>query len=321
MNFEQIAADWLRFMRGKRSQRAFSRRLGYRSNIAFRWESGVCFPTAAEAFAISERFGLHRPEALAAFHGSAPARSEVPLGTRAGVAALLRDLQGQTSILEIARRSGHSRFSVSRWLSGKAEPRLPELLSVVEAASFRLLDLLSQFTDPSKLPSVADDWRALVAARKAAYDLPWSHAFLRGLELSDYQALPKHRPGWLARRLGVSIEEERRCLQGLLAARQIRLEAGRYVIDGTQSIDTRSDPAKAALLKQQWLRVALKRLQENTPGTFGYNVMAVSLADFERLRQLHIAYFRSMQAIVADSAPSERVVLFNTQLFALDDPV
>ena len=56
MNFEQIAADWLRFMRGKRSQRAFSHRLGYRSNIAFRWESGVCFPTAAEAirFAIEE---------------------------------------------------------------------------------------------------------------------------------------------------------------------------------------------------------------------------------------------------------------------------
>jgi hypothetical protein len=49
--------------------------------------------------------------------------------------------------------------------------------------------------------------------------------------------------------------------------------------------------------------------------------MAVSVADLERLRQLHLSYFRSMQAIVADSSPSEKVVLFNTQLLALDDEV
>lgn len=46
--------------------------------------------------------------------------------------------------------------------------------------------------------------------------------------------------------------------------------------------------------------------------------MAVSNADFARLKELHLAYFREMQALVADSAPSERVVLFNTELFALD---
>ena len=34
MNFEQISSDWLRFMRGKRSQRSYSKRLGYSSNIA-----------------------------------------------------------------------------------------------------------------------------------------------------------------------------------------------------------------------------------------------------------------------------------------------
>ena len=320
MEFERIASDWLRFLRGKRSQRGFSKRLGYRSNIAFRWESGVCFPTAAETFALSQRFGLHEHDALARFHGEHDAPScHADLATREGVAQLPRDLQGSTSILELAKRSGHSRFSVSRWLSGKAEPRLPEFLSLVEAASFRLLDLLSHFAELSKLPSVADDFRALLAARKAAYDLPWSHAFLRGLELSDYRALPRHRRGWLAKRLGVSLAEERRSLQGLLAARQIRLDQGRYVVDRTQSIDTRADPAKAQKLKAQWLRVALRRLEQRATGTFGYNLMAVSQADFEKLRQLHLNYFRNMQAIVADSAPSERVVLFNTQLFALDE--
>jgi hypothetical protein len=56
-------------------------------------------------------------------------------------------------------------------------------------------------------------------------------------------------------------------------------------------------------------------------GIFGYNLMAVSRADLARLREMHIAYFQSMQALVAASAPSECVVLFNTELFALDEPV
>jgi len=64
--------------------------------------------------------------------------------------------------------------------------------------------------------------------------------------------------------------------------------------------------------------VALSRFESGVPGTFGHNLMSVSQVDFERLKALHLACFREMQAIVADSAPSECVVLFNTELFALD---
>src|SRR5437773_10142179 len=175
MNPSRLAADWLRFLRGKRSQRGFSKRLGYRSNIAYRWESGACFPTAAETFALVKRSGLLERQALVSFYGSIPAWvPKVDLGTRKGVAELLRDLRGKTSLVELARRSGYSRFSLARWLSGVAEPRLPEFLAVVEAATFRLLDFLSEFVDPAKLPSVANEWSVLLSARKLAYDVPWS---------------------------------------------------------------------------------------------------------------------------------------------------
>jgi DNA-binding phage protein len=319
MNPNRLAADWLRFMRGKRSQRAFSKRLGYRSNIAYRWESEACFPTAAETFALAKRAGINERQALASFYGSSPAWiTKIDLGTRAGIAELLRDLRGTTSLVELAKRSGHSRFSLARWLQGVAEPRLPEFFSVVEAATFRVLDFLVHFVDLEKLPSVADEWRVLQAARRAAYDVPWSHAVLRALELTDYAELGKHRPGWIAQRIGITREEEELCLATLAAARQIRLQSGRWVIDQTQTIDTRADPARGRRLKAEWLRVALDRLEGGVRGTFGYNVMAISLADFERLKELHLAYFRNMQALVTDSAPSECVVLFNTELFALD---
>lgn len=317
MNFGLIAAEWLRFLRGRRSQRAFSKRLGYRTNIVYRWESQVCFPTAAQVFALTERSGVRSQAALEAFFGAPSALVNV-LGTSLGVAELLRVLRGKTHLVELAQRSGFSRFSVARWLNGSAEPRLPEFLALVEASSFRCLDFLSHFVAPEQLPSVAADWRALQAARKAAYDVPWSHAVLRALELTDYSRLPKHRPGWVAARLGISKAEEQRCLSALAAARQIRMESGRWVVDQTQTVDTRVDRARGRKLKQEWLKVALARLQQGVPGTFGYNLMAISHADLERLRSLHLAYFREMQALVADSTPSECVVLFNTELFALD---
>lgn len=318
MDFPRLAAEWLRFIRGKRSQRGFSKRLGYRSNIVYRWESERCFPTAAETFALARRHASADARALDAFFGSVSRLGDIDLSKRRGVAHLLSDLRGKTSLVELAKRSGFSRFSVARWLSGAAEPRLPEFLAVVEAATFRVLDFLSEYVDPAKLPSVAEEWSVLQAARKSAYDVPWSHAVLRALELTDYAKLAKHRPGWIAARLGISLEEEQRCLTTLAAARQIRMHEHRWVIDQTHTVDTRANPERARKLKAEWMRVALSRLDDGVSGTFAYNLMAVSRADLARLKELHFAYFRNMQAIVTDSAPSECVVLFNTQLFALD---
>jgi hypothetical protein len=322
MNFELIASDWLRFTRGKRSQRNYSKRLGYSSNIAYRWETGVCYPLAREAFALGKRAGSAGRAALTAYYGGElpVPLAQVDLGTKQGVAALLRQLRDKTSLVELARRSGHSRFSIARWLNGGAEPRLPELLALVEAATFRVLDFLACFIAIDKLPSVAEEFRALEAARDTAYDVPWSHAVLRALELVDYQKLGKHRRGWLAKRLGISLEEERRCLTALTIARQIKLEGGLYRMDQTQTIDTRARPARGRRLTGEWMKVALERFEAGASGTFSYNLMSISEADLARLREMHVAYFRSMRALVSDSTPNERVVLFNTDLFALDVP-
>jgi DNA-binding phage protein len=270
---------------------------------------------------MARRDGAAGRVALHAFFGGRipPTLAHVELAAPEGVAQLLSELRGDVSLVELARRSGHSRFSIARWLSGAAEPRLPELLSLIEAMTFRLLDFLSCFTSIERLPSVADTFRDLETARKTAYDVPWSHAVLRALELSDYQALPRHRAGWLAKRLGITREEEQRCLGALATAGQIKLHEGRWVPDETRTVDTRVHPARGRRLKAEWLKVALQRLEAGVSGTFGYNLMAISRADLARLREMHLAYFRSMQALVADSSPSECVVLFNTELFALDE--
>jgi len=56
--YEVMAAELLRALRGRRSQVAFSRRLGYRSNVAHTWETGKRWPTAAVTLRAARRVGV-----------------------------------------------------------------------------------------------------------------------------------------------------------------------------------------------------------------------------------------------------------------------
>jgi Domain of unknown function (DUF4423) len=319
MDYEMAARELIRALRGGRSQGAFSRRLGHRGNVAYGWESGRRFPTASRTLFAARRMGVDVRAAVEAFYGAPPNwLGEVDIARPEGVARLLRDLRGRTSIGDLAARSGRSRFRVSRWLAGESEPRLPDFLRMIEATSLRVLDFIAAFADPAKMPSVAHEWEALERARRAAYEMPWSHAVLRAIELRQYQALAKHEPGWIARRLAISDEEEARCLDMLLGCGEIRRHRGRLVLGQPRAVDTRRDPKAGQRLKQWWARVALERIERDTEGLYSFNLFTVSEADHQRLRELHLAYFRELRTIVAKSAPAERVVLANVQLLGLD---
>lgn len=319
LDYPAIASDLLRALRGERSQVQLARRLGYKSNVATTWETGRRFPPASVALHVAERTGVDLQSAWTRFFRAPPPwLTQVPLGSPAGVALLLSDLRGGTPIGEVARRAGVSRFAASRWLKGTAEPRLPDLLAMIEATSLRLLDWIAVLTDPAGLPSVAAAWERLERHRRVAYDVPWSQAVLRALELAQYQR-GRHRVGWIARRLGIPVEEESRCLEALAATGQIRWDGARWVGEPAMTVDTRRDAAASRALKRWWASVGLERMPASD-GLFSYNVFTVSEADLERLRALHLAYFRELRAIVASSEPAERVVVANVQLFALDDP-
>ena len=318
MDFEILASELIRALRGRRSQTAFSRRLGYRSNVVYAWESGRAWPTAAGFFAAAERSGRSLKQALPAFYRTAPEASDVPeLSTPEGVARFLDDLRGRNSVVELARAAKRSRFAVARWLKGQAEPRLPDFLRLVECASLRLLDFLACFVDPSTLRSVAANWRALENARRAAHDMPWSQAVLRVIELEAYRALPRHRPGFIADWLQISREEEARCVSLLLDAGQIKKTRGRLVPGATLTVDTRRDAGRSRQAKAWWAEVALDRLRAGAEGTFSYNLFSVSRSDLARIEELHRSFFRELRRIVAASEPSECIALANVHLFEL----
>jgi len=309
MDFERLAAELLRALRGKRSQQALCRRLGAKSNVLHQWERGHSFPTASRMLEVAARVGVDVPAAFREFYRTAPRwLDETAPSSPAGVAAFLDDLRGSTSVVELSRYSGKSRFAIARFLSGDAEPRLPDFLRLIEAASLRLLDFIEQLVDPRLLPSARAPWERLTAARRLAYEEPWSQAVLRALELSSYAALKHHETGWIARRIGIGLEEEEQCLKRLADSGQIVWQAEHWKIENVMALDTRRDPEAARRLRAWWLRRGAARIEAGERGLM-YNLLGVSSADLERLRELQKAYLTEVRAIVARSEPVEHVVL------------
>jgi len=320
MRHEVLSSQLIRALRGSRSQTALSRRLGYRSNVIYTWEAGDGFPTAARALGVARRVGVEPSEALARFYDQPPSwLGEIDVATRSGVTRLLGDLRGHRSINELAAATGRNRYAVSRWIKGTTEPRLPDFLRLVEACSLRLLDFIAAFVDPARLPAVADAWCALEAARGAARDAPWSHAVLRALELEQYRALPRHERGWIARRLGISVDEEDHCLELLSQAGQIREGSEGHFEHQVATVDVRRDRLATRNLAAWCAELGQTRLAESGAGTFTFNLFGVSAQDLARLRQLQRDYFAELRAIVAESQPVERVAVANMQIFCLDE--
>jgi transcriptional regulator with XRE-family HTH domain len=319
---EVLAREMVRAVRGKRSQAAFNRRFGFKTNVVSTWERGTRQPTAAQFFEVAERLGLDVRGRVRVFLHEPSARSSADTPLQDVVLDLFEQLRGTSTVVSIAARMGKHRVAVGRWLKGQTEPRLPELLALVDVLSPRLLDFVAVFCDPAKLPSAARAWADLVAQRSIAFDEPWSHALLRALELDAYAQLPKHEAGVLGRAVGLSEAEEKRLLEQLGACRQVTRKDGRWINSRVMAVDTGGRSKEAERLKQHWANVALARLRDGRlgDGLFSYNLFVVSNEDYEQIRQLHLRYFNELRAIVQNSTKNDRVVLVNQQLVPLAAP-
>jgi transcriptional regulator with XRE-family HTH domain len=314
-----LGRELVRALRGKHSQTAVSRWLGYTTNALYRWESGQDAPTAARFFVFATRCKV---DVAAAQHRFWRGSTYVPvdLTQPSGVAALLRQLRGKVPIATVAQRAGATRSQVSRWLSGATEPRLPQFLAVVEVLSLRLLDFVAELVDAALLPSVSEEHRTLEALRQAAHSAPWTQAILRCFELEDFDAPDHLTARWIADRIGIEEAAVGEGLRLLELTGQIARREARYHLGQALAIDTRRDAESSRAQRLFWLEVGQARLMARQPGLWSYNVFGVSKVDLVRLQQLHASYYSQMRAIIANSEPVETVAVACSQIFALDAP-
>src|SRR5262249_41656205 len=132
-----LGAEWLRALRGRRSREAFARRLGCSANAVYAWETGRREPPAT---VLVDALRVNGHDLAALLDGLMPHRVAPP-EPGASPGRIVAALTVFHSHRELSRRAKVSPFALSRWVNGRAEPRLAELLAVIQATTLRLLDL------------------------------------------------------------------------------------------------------------------------------------------------------------------------------------
>jgi transcriptional regulator with XRE-family HTH domain len=326
VDLNQLSCELVRKLRGARlSQQALSRRLGYGTNVVYLWERGRRFPAAGAFLALAQTRRVAVAAKLREFLGVSSwrglTRGSTPLSPVV-IAPLLVELAAGRSVTELAQLSGYDRNTISRWLTGKSQPRLPELLRFVGVTTLRLVDFVALFVDPSALATTRKAHDELRVQRELAYASPWSNAVLHALELDAYREGGRAGAAWLAERLGVDAALVEDNLHALERAGQIQRHTDKYRPAQVLSVDTRSDFEHNLRLKGFWADEARRRLsthRKDGAALFSFNLFAISEADLQRLRQLHVEHYERVRQLVASARSADRVVLLNLQLVPLDE--
>ena len=132
VDYDIIASELLRALRGRRSQRGFSALFGFRTNVAYRWEAGLRYPTITQLLGALERIGRPVQPALERIEAKVSELRDLPASSPEYPSALLRLHRGSRSITELASAAGLQRLQVSRMLSGRTQPRLPVYLRLLD---------------------------------------------------------------------------------------------------------------------------------------------------------------------------------------------
>lgn len=301
---EPAASEFLRALRGHRSQVAFSRWLGYTGNVAAKWEGGHRFPTFLEALRAAERVGVDVPGALRAFHApSAEAWRSDDLST------WLDALRGRATQAELARRTGLSRQQVGRLLSGRSRGRLPEVMGLVDGMTGRLPDLIGALVPIAEVPSLAREARVRHALGRLAITHPWSPAAQAWLDARERVPVAR-AASELAGAIGLPVARAQELIEALVDAGAATRSHGYLRPAPPTTVEVQATAEDLRQLRAHWALVSAERMQRAAPGDlFSFNVFAIGRADLKRVREAQRRFYREVRSIVADSPPEVAAML------------
>ena len=226
----------------------------------------------------------------------------------AAISCWLSAHRGNSSIEQLAKACGLSRYQVSRILSGASIPRLPLFLNILETLTGRATDWVTAFVPAGKLPSVAEEHRCIQESRRIVYAEPWASAILTLLEIQgtfdNKQSSEEFIRHCLPAPDNLSDILEQLVGAGVLLREVTGSKCIQYRILRPVTIDLRGVRGRKS--REFWSEAASARAK--APGEqdlLSYNLFSVSKNDMQKVKQLQLQFFRQLRSLVSRSSPSE----------------
>lgn len=310
-DYNRLSIAIVKNLRGKRTQNQMSKRLGYSYNQVNKWESGVKRIKWIEFVNFTNVMKFDLKSVLLntmTFYGDL-------LDTK----GLYHRLVFDRSVSEIAAMLSKPEAAIRRWSRGDQEFILADCLEMLDKFLNVLPSFLSFFPSIDLPPDFSHINRDLTEI-KETYKNPVVSGALYCLKLDSYKKRKKHVEGFIAKQVGISLDQEREFIRQFEKAGIIEKENGLYVIKRKDALDFRMDDSQFNSLVTYWLNRGIQKIESRLPeanrSIKGYHVFPISKEGFKKVEELTFAYYNQLVALVnSDTHPSEFIAAMTIVTF------
>lgn len=306
--------ELLRAIRGRWSQNRLSERLGFRFNQIYRWETAYTQISWKDFVRLcaARKANLSSP-----LHGYLGYGGSLEDGT-----ALVSHLLGPLSLAEAASRMGVSAYTIRSWKSGRTRTLLETVLRIMSELQNFLPEFVEHLVGPDAVPSLAAEIARRKKQRRFLFDYPMGNAALHFLGLDEIAERP-YPEGYLARKLGLSLSDERKLLEKMLEAEIVAKVEGRYR-DLARDLETSGGFKDGLRVRRFWAEKVV-RFMDSLKAKPERTLSAITSYEAsddacKRIRSAHFEYLTKVyQILQTDPGPKERAVVQLFQMLDLEE--
>jgi len=314
LDYNQLAIEIIRQLRGDLSQRDLSQKLGFSYNQIGKWESLVTQIKWDDFLHLAKTLNIPIEKHFREYFFWSLEEEFSP-------ALSLRVL----SMYMNSRPIGWQRPKslIEKWINGASMPDLSEVLMMMDSKPWVLIDWLSRFLDCSKISSLTQEYKRTLSILDVYFDNPVCSMVNAALQLQSYQALEAHDENLIAKETSCSHEEIRQALAVMLKFGTVILENGIYHTVVTEPSFLRHP--KGRMVTQYVTGLAAKRFSTLTPpkvnltnpSVSAVRVTAMSSQASKKILDLMVKFHNDVsQVLKDDKEPKDHVRLMVLHNFA-----
>lgn len=305
MDYAAIQGDLLRVLRGKRTQKQISEKMGFDFNQSYRWESGRTSMSWAHFLEYCQVCHARLPAHLKSAFSFAQDPSET--------GALVRHFVAGRAQKEISEEMGISRSSLSRWMTGRQIPNLEQMLQLMHIGSIDFYRFLETLSMQAELPSIQKELERERAYLKLYEVYPWLSVLFSALETVGYLENPSL--SYLSKKTKIPVALLKDAIGDLQAQNLLewtgklwKMNLFRVSIRG--SIESR----------REMCRYVLNRAMDGANTSFGvegtrfsWKLFSLNEKQFDLLLQKYTEFFNELGSLIDKGQEgADKVYLFST---------
>lgn len=309
IDFDWVATEMVKAVRGKRSQNQLNRKLGFSVNQLYRWESGYRKITWKNFVQICSLSRVSIGEILKVEIGF--------FGDEREIKDLILHLKGQHSLTAFSKLVNLPNTKIRNWAQGRGQVNLSDVLKMIEGSLGVSTDIVAKICDINLVPSLLEVHKLRLFQRNICFQNPELMIMIHGVELLSRQALGA---SYWSQISGLTSLSEKRCKELVeigIDAKYFEMKEQHLKVT-ISFIDTRGALKQTLDMRRFWINVALKKIDTiediTKPHRLLYFIMSVSDHGAEKLQALMYQFISKMAELNRDDpGPSTQIRLINFQ--------